>query len=69
MIDELDTARPFLGSRRMTALLRAEGQRLNRKRVQRLMRRMGIAALGPKPAHHKTRARSQDLPVSGCATW
>ena len=48
-IDELYTAWPFLGSRRMTALLRAEGQRGNRKRVQRLMRQMGIAALGPKP--------------------
>jgi len=48
-IDELFTRWPFLGSRRMTALLRAEGQTINRKRVQRLMRRMGIAALGPKP--------------------
>jgi putative transposase len=48
-IDELYTAWPFLGSRRMTALLRTEGYRVNRKRVQRLMRRMGIAALGPKP--------------------
>jgi putative transposase len=48
-IDELYTAWPFLGSRRMTALLGAEGQRVNRKRVQRLMRQMGIAALGPKP--------------------
>jgi putative transposase len=33
----------------MTALLRAEGYPVNRKRVQRLMRQMGIAALGPKP--------------------
>jgi putative transposase len=48
-IDELYTVWPFLGSRRMTALLRAAGPRINRKRVQRLMRRMGIAALGPKP--------------------
>src|SRR5438874_3521278 len=48
-IDELYTAWPFLGSRRMAALLRAEGQRVNRKRVQRLMRQMGIVALGPKP--------------------
>jgi transposase InsO family protein len=48
-IDELFTAWPFLGSRRMTAMLRAEGERINRKRVQRLMRKMGIAALGPKP--------------------
>ena len=48
-IDELYTAWPFLGSRRLTAMLRAEGFPINRKRVQRLMRRMGIAALGPKP--------------------
>src|SRR5208282_6922029 len=48
-LDELFLAWPFLGSRRMTALLRAEGYPVNRKRVQRLMRRMGIAALGPKP--------------------
>jgi putative transposase len=48
-IDELFTRWPFLGSRRMTAMLRVEGQTINRKRVQRLMRRMGIAALGPKP--------------------
>ena len=30
-------------------MLRAEGLTINRKRVQRLMRVMGIAALGPKP--------------------
>jgi putative transposase len=48
-IDELFTRWPFLGSRRMTAMLQAEGVPINRKRVQRLMRRMGIAALGPKP--------------------
>jgi putative transposase len=48
-LDELFTAWPFLGSRRMTVMLRAEGHPVNRKRVQRLMRQMGIAALGPKP--------------------
>ena len=48
-IDELFTRWPFLGSRRMTAMLRTEGHAINRKRVQRLMRLMGIAALGPKP--------------------
>lgn len=32
-LDELFTAWPFLGSRRMTAMLRAEGERINRKRV------------------------------------
>jgi putative transposase len=48
-LDELFTAWPFLGSRRMTAMLRADGYAINRKRVRRLMRKMGIAALGPKP--------------------
>jgi putative transposase len=48
-LDELYTAHPFLGSRRMTAMLRQEGWNINRKRVQRLMRQMGIEALGPRP--------------------
>ena len=34
-------------------MLRAEGVNVNRKRVQRLMRLMGIAALGPKPRTSK----------------
>jgi putative transposase len=37
----------------MTAMLRGEGVCVNRKRVQRLMRLMGIAALGPKPRTSK----------------
>jgi putative transposase len=48
-IDELFMAWPFLGSRRMAQMLATDGQPLNRKRMQRLMRKMGIAALGPKP--------------------
>src|SRR5271168_1747999 len=52
-IDELFTAWPFFGSRRVKAMLRAEGVFVNRKRVQRLMRLMGIAALGPKPRTSK----------------
>jgi putative transposase len=52
-IDALFMTRPFYGSRRMTATLRAEGLAVNRKRVQRLMRTMGIAALGPKPRTSK----------------
>jgi putative transposase len=52
-LDELFTAWPFLGSRRMTAMLRAQGRVVNRKRVRRLMRRMGIAALGPRPRTSK----------------
>jgi putative transposase len=48
-LDELFTAWPFLGSRRMAWMLKEEGFAINRKRVQRLMRKMGIAALSPKP--------------------
>jgi putative transposase len=47
-IDELYLQYPFLGSRRMAAMLSENGARVNRKRVQRLMRQMGIVALGPK---------------------
>lgn len=49
LIDELFTAHPFLGSRRMARLLSTVETPINRKRMQRLMRKMGIAALGPKP--------------------
>jgi putative transposase len=61
-IDELFTAWPFLGSRRMAAMLRAEGVFVNRKRVQRLMRLMGIAALGPKPRTSKPAAGHRIYP-------
>jgi putative transposase len=48
-LDELYTAYPFYGSRRMVATLEREGWHLNRKRVQRLMRVMGLEAIYPKP--------------------
>jgi putative transposase len=48
-IDELFTQFPFLGSRRLALMLGEQGLPINRKRMQRLMRQMGIAALGPKP--------------------
>jgi len=47
-IDELYMTWPFLGSRRMARLLAEDDRPVNRKRVQRLMRLMGVAALGPK---------------------
>lgn len=47
-IDELYTAHPFYGSRKITALLRSDWQ-INRKRVQRYMREMGLAGIYPKP--------------------
>lgn len=48
-LDEEYTAHPFYGSRRMTAVLRRSGYAVNRKRVMRLMRQMGLAAIYPKP--------------------
>ena len=48
-IDEQYTARPFFGSRRMTSWLTNQGEEVNRKRVQRLMRVMGLEAVYPKP--------------------
>ena len=48
-IDELYMKRTFFGSRKMTTALRAEGFGVNRKRIQRLMRLMGIHAIYPKP--------------------
>lgn len=47
-IDELYTRTPFYGSRRMMLELRDQGWPINRKRVQRLMRRMGLEAIHPK---------------------
>src|SRR5262249_34403669 len=43
------TAYPFLGSRRLTQWLIGQGEAVNRKRVQRLMRLMGLEAIYPKP--------------------
>lgn len=48
-LDELYTAHPFYGVRRMTELLRREGQTINPKRVRRLLREMGLLAVYPKP--------------------
>jgi putative transposase len=61
-IDELFMAWPFLGSRRLTLMLRADGLTVNRKWVQRLMRGMGIAALGPKPRTTKPAAGIKIFP-------
>jgi len=52
-IDEMHLKRPFYGSRRIRDWLQDEGYDINRKRVQRLMRQMGIRALYPKPRTSK----------------
>lgn len=49
LIDEQYLRRPFFGSRKMTLWLGQQGYEVNRKRVQRLMRLMGIEAIYRKP--------------------
>jgi putative transposase len=49
LIDEQYTRCPFYGSRRITAWLVRQGHAVNRKRVQRLLRVMGLEAIYPKP--------------------
>lgn len=48
-IDQLYMKRPFYGSRRIATTLNRSGIPVNRKRIQRLMRMMGIQAIYPKP--------------------
>ena len=49
LIDEEYTRHPFYGSRKIRDWLREQGHGVNRKRVQRLMRRMGLESVAPKP--------------------
>jgi len=55
LIDEIHLKLPFAGSRRLVSELAARGYPVNRKRVQRLMRVMGIEAICPKPNTSKAR--------------
>ena len=48
-IDEEFMRHPFLGSRKICAYLKRNGYANNRKRVQRLMRNMGLVSVAPKP--------------------
>lgn len=49
LLDEQYTRTPFYGIRRMTAWLRNCGKEVNHKRVARLLRRMGLETIYPKP--------------------
>ena len=53
LIDEQYLKEPVWGSRSMTTFLRRKGWKINRKRVQRLMRKMGLEAVYPKPKTSK----------------
>lgn len=49
LIDEEYTRHPYYGSRKMRDWLNRLGYRVNRKRVRRLMRKMGLRSVAPTP--------------------
>ncbi len=69
-IDEIYTSSPFYGSRRVQVELQRRDLPVNRKRIQRLMRLMGLEAVGPKPrlsqaapAHRVYPYLLRDIPI------
>jgi len=70
-IDELHTRRPYYGARRIQQHLTTPEQRINLKRIRRLMRKMGLMANYPKPnlskaakAHKKYPYLLRGLPIT-----
>lgn len=62
-IDAVYTAHPFYGSRRIAQhLRRSDRLAINRKRIQRLMRRMGIEGIAPKRRTSKPNPDHQTYP-------
>jgi len=61
-IDRWHTAMPYLGGRKLVTKLAGEGLKTNRKQVMRLMERMGIYAVYPKPNLSKRNKRHKIYP-------
>jgi len=66
-IDALFTARPFFGARRIARTLTEEGFPIDRKRVRRLMRLMGMRRSGRSRGRPSRRRGTRFTPTS-CAT-
>jgi putative transposase len=62
LIDEQYLKTPFWGSRNMTEFLRQRGEAVNRKRIQRLMRKMGLEGLAPGPSTSRPAAGHKVYP-------
>jgi putative transposase len=62
LLDEQYTRTPYFGSPRMTAWLRRNGHHVNRKRVERLMRLMGLVAIYPRRKRWKAGKESHVYP-------
>ena len=62
LIDRQFLETPYYGSRKMTAWLRREGHVVNRKRVRRLMRQMGLQVIWQKPNTSKPNPEHKTYP-------
>jgi putative transposase len=62
LMDEIHLSKPYLGVRRIKGALQDLGHTVNRKRVQRLMRQMGICAIYPKAHLSKTNTQHKIYP-------
>ena len=63
LIDEEFLRHPFYGSRKMTDYLNRKGIAVNRKRIQRLMRLMGLESVAPKPNTSRQRKAHKPLVI------
>jgi putative transposase len=70
VVDELYTAHPFYGSRRITEVLKSKGFGINRKRIQGIMQSLGLSGQLPGiatskscPGHHKYPYLLKGLPI------
>jgi putative transposase len=61
-IDAEYTRHPFYGSRKMVVFLRNKGYSINRKRVQRLMKTLGLAGMAPGPNTSKSHPEHKIYP-------
>jgi len=62
LIDKEYAVHPFCGSRKIKHYLRGPGYRINRKRVRRLMRKLGLAGMAPCPNTGKPHTRHKIYP-------
>jgi putative transposase len=62
LLDEEYTRHPFYGSRKMKIWLHSQGYVVNRKRVQRLMRILGLVAIAPSPNTSKKHPQHKIYP-------
>jgi len=62
LLDEQYTRTPFYGVRKMTQYLNETGHTVNIKRVRRLLRKMGLEAIYPKPNLSKANTEHKVYP-------